>query len=444
MKTHSVRRGIRPRDRALRNDGNCGSRPLDGYYDFCRNVKGARSRAKSSRQIRRINENHGVALLVTKSNNIMSCSASALISVVMPVHNGVDVLSRSISSLCRQSFTEWELLAIDDRSTDGSYESLVSMGQKESRIRVFRTLENRGPAAARNEGIRQASSATIAYLDCDDVYHPEYLEKVNQFRREADVLIFGYDIIDDDDPEGSIRSWDPAPYKHILFAGNLATPLGVAHRRDLALKIGGFDEELWGLEDWDLWKRFARSGAEFLFLTFRSGIYHKRKSSRSRSPHLTEKQRATFESRLASSGSVYRQSGLANRSVQKVLLLSSMFPFGSPDSTAQDLSEAAHLLSRIGFDCQCFCTSKLKGDREFDFERALSEMGLPFQSQKTKLGPHVARMTYTRGRRDSGLDLSHTFDRPRQMSRRRRWCNHGLFRAISREQPARRDDRVQP
>jgi GT2 family glycosyltransferase len=328
---------------------------------------------------------------------MMSVESSVdLISVVMPVHNGVEVLDRSISSLRRQTFAEWELVAVDDCSTDGSYESLISRIAKDSRIRVMRTSENRGPSAARNLGMRQAAGRTIVYLDCDDVYYSDYLENVDHFRRKADVLIFGYDVVDDDDPERSIRSWDPTPYKNVLFAGNIATPLGVAHSRDLALQVGAFDEDLWGLEDWDLWKRLARAGAEFLFLPLRSGLYHKRKSSRSSSPRLTEKQRVTFESRLASGGSLYAEHGQPQRNVQRILLLSSIFPFGSLSPAARDFAEAGHSLGRSGFGCQSFCTSKLGKESELEFERTLSGIGLPLQTQYTTLGPHAARMIYTR------------------------------------------------
>ena len=60
--------------------------------------------------------------------------------------------------------------------------------------------------------------------------------------------------------DGPFAHGAPAPFREILFATNLATPLGVAHRRDLALRVGGFDEELWVLEDWDLWRRMGREG----------------------------------------------------------------------------------------------------------------------------------------------------------------------------------------
>ncbi len=314
----------------------------------------------------------------------------------MPVHNGLRIIERAVSSLRGQTLDDWELIAIDDGSTDGSFERLLQWSRQDDRIRALRTEQNRGPAAARNEGIRYARGEMITYLDCDDEYYPDYMETVSRFQSKGDVLVFGYDVFDDGNPEKPIQTWDPAPYKNILFAGNVAAPLGVAHRRALALEVGGFDEELWALEDWDLWRRMARTGAEFLFLPFRSGLYHVRKSSRSRSPRLTDKQRIAFQSRLVTGSSLYQGSRQADRGIKKVVLLTSLFPFLARCAAAGDFAGAAHLLSRSGFASQAFCPSKWDADSNGDFECALSDAGLPFQAQDTTLGPHAARMIYTR------------------------------------------------
>ena len=182
-----------------------------------------------------------------------------LISVVMPVYNDRATIDRAIKSLSRQTHPDWELLAIDDGSTDGCDERLAEWGREDGRIRAYRSEENRGPAAARNQGVRAAAGGVIAYLDSDDEYYPDFLWNVDHFASRGDVQVFGYDVIDDDRLEKPVRTWDPSRFKAILFGGNLAAPLGIAHRRDLALKLGGFDEELWALEDWDLWRRMART-----------------------------------------------------------------------------------------------------------------------------------------------------------------------------------------
>ncbi len=319
-----------------------------------------------------------------------------LISVVMPVHNGRDTLGRAVRSLREQAHPDWELIAVDDGSTDGSHEQLVQWSRQDGRIRVLRSDESRGPAAARNRALRHARGSMVSYLDCDDEYYADFLRTVDRFHGEGSVQIFGYDVKDDDHPERPVRAWDPSRYKNILFGGNLAVPMGVAHRLDLAAEVGGFDEELWALEDWDLWRRMARTGAEFLFLPFKSGLYHVRTGSRSRSPRLTQKQRIAFQSRLETGEALYRAPTQPARSIKRVLVLTSFFPFLAPSSAAREFAGAVHLLSRMGFECQGFCPSKWEAGGEEEFEAALAGAGLPFSAQDTRLGPHAARMIYTR------------------------------------------------
>lgn len=205
------------------------------------------------------------------------------VSVIMPVYNGARTLDRALDSLLRQTFPRWELLAIDDASTDDSHERLLCWSQRDRRIRVLRLGENRGPSAARNEGLRHATGDLVAYLDCDDEYDPNYLGRVDRLGDQADILVSSYDLIHDEEaPESRITTWVPIAHHEHLFQRNIATPLGVAHRREWWHRVGGFDEQLRYQEDWDLWKRFARAGARFLYLSAKSGLYHIRHDSLSR------------------------------------------------------------------------------------------------------------------------------------------------------------------
>jgi glycosyltransferase involved in cell wall biosynthesis len=207
----------------------------------------------------------------------MSEDHTSVVSVVMPVFNGAGYLGRSLGSLRAQTFPGWELLAVDDGSTDGSYELLCRHADQDPRICPFRLPENRGPAAARNHALGHARGELIAYLDCDDEYYPDHLRHVHACRGKGDVFVFRYDAVDEGVGllrPGEVRTWDPAEVRAFLMRKNIACPLGVAHRRGLLDKVGLFDESLHVLEDWDLWKRFARAGADFLFLPLTSGLYH--------------------------------------------------------------------------------------------------------------------------------------------------------------------------
>lgn len=224
------------------------------------------------------------------------------VSVVMPVFNGARFLDRSVASVQSQGFADWELIAVDDCSTDGSYAWLCRYAASDPRVRPFQLPANSGPSAARNLALRYCRGQMIAYLDCDDEYYPDYLDWVYRCRSKADVLVFAYDAVDDDGVflrPGEVRTWDPAIVRSFLLHRNVACPLGVAHRRDLLEKVGLFDETISILEDWDLWQRCALAGAEFIYLPVRSGLYHIRGDSLSRTERVPEAIKAMASCRSA-------------------------------------------------------------------------------------------------------------------------------------------------
>ena len=96
-----------------------------------------------------------------------------LISVVMPLYNKRPYVKRAIDSVIQQTFTDWELIIVDDGSTDGS---TAEIPQNDSRIRFFQQA-NTGPGAARNHGIRMALGEFITFIDADDYYYPHKLEQ---------------------------------------------------------------------------------------------------------------------------------------------------------------------------------------------------------------------------------------------------------------------------
>ena len=184
-----------------------------------------------------------------------------LISVVLPVYNGTATLDRALRSLKAQLFSGWELVAVDDGSTDATHEVLQGWAAGDARIRVVRLEENRGPAAARNAGLQIARGRWIAYLDHDDDYCPDYLEQVARHRDEtAAVLVFGYDIVR---PDGQSSVWEPGTSCHELFSTHVAMPMALAHRRQLIEQAGGFNELLW-------WRRTPNSCGDCSGLEWRS------------------------------------------------------------------------------------------------------------------------------------------------------------------------------
>lgn len=104
----------------------------------------------------------------------------AEISVIVPVYNAGALLEPCIESVLAQSFTDWELLLVDDASTDGSAAVCRRYAASDSRIRALAMPSNSGPSAARNLGIDCAKGSYIAFLDSDDRFAPRFLERLRQ------------------------------------------------------------------------------------------------------------------------------------------------------------------------------------------------------------------------------------------------------------------------
>ncbi|MFI3177317.1 MAG: glycosyltransferase family A protein, partial [Eubacteriales bacterium] len=100
---------------------------------------------------------------------------SEVVSVVIPTYNAVKYIERTLDSILQQTYRDLEILVVDDCSTDGTREVIKAYQDQnpEILIHMIELEENQGPAAARNEGIRQASGRYLAFLDADDIWEPE-------------------------------------------------------------------------------------------------------------------------------------------------------------------------------------------------------------------------------------------------------------------------------
>lgn len=105
-----------------------------------------------------------------------------LVSIIMPTYNAETYITRSINSVINQTYTEWELIIVDDCSTDKSID--IILGFEDCRIRFFKNSCNRGAAVSRNRALREAQGKWIAFLDSDDIWHPEKLERQIAFMKK--------------------------------------------------------------------------------------------------------------------------------------------------------------------------------------------------------------------------------------------------------------------
>ena len=127
-----------------------------------------------------------------------SNATSGMVSVVMPCYNGADFISETIDSVLAQTYENWELLIIDDGSSDNSLEIVKSYAATDPRIRPI-SQANAGSAAARNNGIKQARGQYIALLDSDDLWLPEFLESQITFMKSKNAycVCSSYERIDE-------------------------------------------------------------------------------------------------------------------------------------------------------------------------------------------------------------------------------------------------------
>lgn len=121
-----------------------------------------------------------------------------LVSIIMPSYNSEQYIAEAIASVQAQTFTDWELLVADDCSTDSTREIVSGISENDSRVHLLLLTENGGAAKARNYALSQARGRYIAYLDSDDLWYPEKLDRQLIFMEKEgiDFSCCSYDVID--------------------------------------------------------------------------------------------------------------------------------------------------------------------------------------------------------------------------------------------------------
>lgn len=190
-----------------------------------------------------------------------------LVSVIIPTYNRSQLLKQAIASVLSQTFADLEIWVVNDGSIDDTGEVVVAIG--DPRVHYIYQV-NSGLAAARNAGIRQAQGAYVAFLDDDDLWLAEKLERqVALFEQQPDLglVTCGYQTINGQGVKLSeVRPWTWRPELTLntwLFSCP-TVPSAVMVRRDWLVKAELFDEgisrQACGAEDWDLWLRLAVMG----------------------------------------------------------------------------------------------------------------------------------------------------------------------------------------
>lgn len=179
-------------------------------------------------------------------------------SVIIPTYNRQDLVEKAIESVLAQDCRDYELIVVDDGSTDGSWENL----QKFSDRIVLLKQNNRGVSAARNAALKVAKGEWVSFLDSDDLWYPHKLRVQKQYIKENP----SYKIVHSDEVWFRNHVRVNPMKKHAKGGGDqfyrslelcVISPSAVAIRKDLILELGGFREDFPACEDYDLWLKIT-------------------------------------------------------------------------------------------------------------------------------------------------------------------------------------------
>ncbi|MEJ1237894.1 glycosyltransferase family A protein [Chryseolinea sp. T2] len=204
---------------------------------------------------------------------------SPLISIVMPAFNAAKYIEASMSSVMSQSCKDWELVVVNDGSTDSTQEIVERYVKLDSRIKLVNQT-NRKQAAARNTGIQNATGNWVAFLDADDTWPPNKLTEQLEVSHLGDVLYTsGVTYFEETSLQEHYQIHAGPVSGHemfiMLYDWNPIPNLSVMVKREWIERVGFQNEHalVVGCEDWEYWIRLAKNGASFYGLDRELFIY---------------------------------------------------------------------------------------------------------------------------------------------------------------------------
>lgn len=201
-------------------------------------------------------------------------------SVIIPAYNREKELPISIGSVLAQTYTDFELIVVDNGSTDNTKEIVNEYISKDSRVKYYWQENSGSPAGSRNTGIKNAIGEWVAFLDSDDYWYPTKLEMVSKAidaNSEAIAISHYEDKIVAGEYHSTLQHGDKlpqSPYFELLLNGNDLSTSAMSVRKDKLIEVGCFDarKEYFAVEDYDLWMRLAKLGT-FYYIKEKLGAF---------------------------------------------------------------------------------------------------------------------------------------------------------------------------
>ena len=189
--------------------------------------------------------------------------SNGLVSIILPTYNSENRIQRVIDDLSSQTYTHYEIIIVDDASSDGTWSVIEKILKSKNNIRAVRLPVNRGPAGARNSGIEVASGEFIAFMDDDDIWFPEKLNiQVRAAYMDPAIGLVGcgmHQVFSREKLEySSVPNRRSLNFKDLLCENFLGGTISVMARTDAIREVGGFDTQFPAREEYDLWIRVSR------------------------------------------------------------------------------------------------------------------------------------------------------------------------------------------
>lgn len=211
----------------------------------------------------------------------------------MPAKDRANLIKEPIESVINQTFNDWELIVVDDHSSDNLATVVQNFAKLDIRIRYLTLIDGTGPGAARDFGIRRARGSYIAIADSDDINMPYRLEKsLLTLSNECAAVVYGNLEVDNSESgEKFIRPSHPYSVELLKKINYIPNPTAT-FEKSAYIAVGGYNKSLRTSEDYDLWLKLTEAGAKFSYIdevlvrmkvhetnTTKTVVYDERKSN---------------------------------------------------------------------------------------------------------------------------------------------------------------------
>lgn len=192
-----------------------------------------------------------------------------LVSYIIPCYNQGMYLPDTLKSIEEEGYQEYEILIIDDGSTDQTTVDYLKTLKSTDKLQILKQ-ENSGPSVARNAGIEKARGKYLIFLDSDDLIQKEFVKIAVEKLESNEEIACVYGDLEYFGEKSGFRKQSPMNTVQMCMFNTLAVCTVI--RRDTVISAGCFDTRLsrQGLEDWELWLRLLSKGCEFLYLPVQS------------------------------------------------------------------------------------------------------------------------------------------------------------------------------